>query len=166
MPDGRVRFELRRKRVSGETHLVFEPLAFLRRLAWLIPPPRVHLLWYHGVFAPASKLRARVVPKRSIEDLGLHHPPELEQGELAPKRGTVPCCAPTSKRTWAQLLSRVCGIDALQCEDCGARMRVIAAVQEASEVRRILEHLGLPHEVPTVVAHVLPRDFGPDCLAR
>lgn len=30
-------------------------------------------------------------------------------------------------------------------------MRVIAAVQKASEVRRILEHLGLPHEVPTLM---------------
>src|SRR5690606_12942998 len=29
------------------------------RLAVLVPPPRIHLTRFHGVFAPASRLRAR-----------------------------------------------------------------------------------------------------------
>ncbi len=86
------------------------------------------------------------MPRPPIEDLSLHHPPELERADSASNH------APASKRTWAQLLSRVYGIDALRCEACGARMRVVAAMPKASEVRRILEHLGLPHEVPTLEA--------------
>jgi hypothetical protein len=35
-----------------------EPLDFMARLAALVPPPRMHLTRYHGVFAPHSKLRA------------------------------------------------------------------------------------------------------------
>ena len=63
----------RAKRVSGEARLrrawrdgtraiVFEPLAFLERLAALVLRPRAHLLMYHGVLAPAAQWRDRIVP--------------------------------------------------------------------------------------------------------
>jgi hypothetical protein len=39
---------------NGTTHVVFEPLDFLARLAALVPRPRVNLTRYHGVFAPNS----------------------------------------------------------------------------------------------------------------
>jgi hypothetical protein len=34
----------------------------LARLAALVPPPRVHLTRYHGVFAPHAALRAAITP--------------------------------------------------------------------------------------------------------
>jgi hypothetical protein len=34
----------------------------MARLAALVPPPRMHLTRFHGVFAPHSKLRAAVTP--------------------------------------------------------------------------------------------------------
>ncbi len=37
-------------------------LALMARLAALVPPPRMHLTRFHGVFAPHSKLRAAVTP--------------------------------------------------------------------------------------------------------
>jgi len=37
--------------------LLLQPSEFLRRLATLVPPPRAHLVRYHGVFAPASLRR-------------------------------------------------------------------------------------------------------------
>ena len=42
------------------THVVFEPLDFLAKLAALVPRPRVNLTHYHGVFAPDSAHRALV----------------------------------------------------------------------------------------------------------
>jgi len=36
---------------DGTTHLVIEPLDFMARLAALVPPPRMHLTRYLGVFA-------------------------------------------------------------------------------------------------------------------
>ncbi|WP_442958373.1 hypothetical protein [Povalibacter sp.] len=36
----------------------------MARLAALVPPPRMHLTRFHGVFAPHSKLRAVVTPAR------------------------------------------------------------------------------------------------------
>ena len=47
---------------DGTTHVVFEPLDFIARLAALVPRPRVHLTRYHGVFAPHSRWRAEVTP--------------------------------------------------------------------------------------------------------
>ena len=44
--------------------MIFEPLDFIARLAALVPPPRMHLTRYHGVFAPHSRLRAAVTPAR------------------------------------------------------------------------------------------------------
>ncbi len=36
----------------------------MERLSALVPRPRQHLVTYHGVLAPASGLRSRVVPRR------------------------------------------------------------------------------------------------------
>jgi hypothetical protein len=43
--------------------VIFEPEDFIARLAALVPKPRAHLTRYHGVFAPASPDRARIVPR-------------------------------------------------------------------------------------------------------
>jgi len=37
-------------------------LDFIARLAALVPPPRVHLTRYHGVFAANAALRAAITP--------------------------------------------------------------------------------------------------------
>ena len=62
LPDGRVAYLLRKPRRNGATHLVLEPIAFLARIASLIPAPRYPLQRLAGVFAPNSSWRASVVP--------------------------------------------------------------------------------------------------------
>jgi ribosomal protein S27E len=59
---GHVRYALKTPYRDGTTHLAIEPLDFMARLAALVPPPRMHLTRYHGVFAPHSKLRAAITP--------------------------------------------------------------------------------------------------------
>jgi hypothetical protein len=44
------------------THVVFELLDFIARLAALAPKPRVHLTRLHKVFAPNSAWRAQITP--------------------------------------------------------------------------------------------------------
>jgi hypothetical protein len=46
---------------DGTTHILFEPVELIERLAALVPAPRTHLLKYHGVLAPCASWRARVV---------------------------------------------------------------------------------------------------------
>jgi hypothetical protein len=50
-PQGNVRYSLRTPYRDGTTHIIFEPLDFLARLASLVPSPRVNLARFHGVFA-------------------------------------------------------------------------------------------------------------------
>jgi len=51
---GQVRYALKTAYRDGTTHIVLEPLDLMARLAALVPPPRMHLTRYHGVFAPHS----------------------------------------------------------------------------------------------------------------
>ena len=45
-------------------------------------------------------------------------------------------------------MRRSFGLDVLACPRCGGRLRLIALIEEASVIQRILRHLGLPAEVP------------------
>ncbi len=56
LEDGRVELQLRRPMYDGTQQVAYTPSQFIRRLAGLVPPPRVHSTRYFGVFAPASKL--------------------------------------------------------------------------------------------------------------
>jgi hypothetical protein len=54
-------YKMKRAR-SGALFLLLTPDQLLARIATLVPTRRTHALRYHGVFAPNSKDRSRVVP--------------------------------------------------------------------------------------------------------
>ena len=56
---------LRHRWTDGTTHLRFDPLELLERLAVLTPRPRVNLILYYGVLAPRAAWRAALVPGTS-----------------------------------------------------------------------------------------------------
>jgi hypothetical protein len=62
---GQVVHKLKHAFRDGTTHVVIDPLAFIARLAALVPRPRANLTRYHGVFAPNFKHRKLIVPKHS-----------------------------------------------------------------------------------------------------
>ena len=45
-------------------------------------------------------------------------------------------------------MQRTFGLDVLACPACGGRLRLIAVIERAAVITRILGHLGLPTEVP------------------
>ena len=47
LPDGRVMYRLRHIWSNGATHIVFEPLDLIGKLAALVPPPRFNLVRYY-----------------------------------------------------------------------------------------------------------------------
>jgi hypothetical protein len=49
---------------------------------------------------------------------------------------------------WASLMARTFGFDVLACPRCGGRLRLIALIEEAAVIGRILRHLGVPTEIP------------------
>jgi hypothetical protein len=111
---------------------VLEPLDFIARLAALVPPPRMHLTRYHGVFAPHSRLRAAITPAHRGKGGGK---PQTQEG--ADKPATPRHVA----MNWAQRLKRVFGIDIEACARCGGKLKVIASIEEPAVVAKILAHL-------------------------
>ena len=147
--EGRVKLKLRKPYFDGRTEVVFEPVAFLRRLAALIPPPRQHQVRFHGVFASRHQhrraLRALVPGQAKSEQLVLR----LAQDENSADAGvTIADIPPERRQPWAALLKRVFKEDVLVCPKCSGKMRLIAFIKEPVAIKKILGHLGLPTEVP------------------
>ena len=61
---GNIRYKLKTPYSDGTSHVIFEPLDFISKLASLVPKPRVNLTRFHGVFAPNSKHRVTVTPTK------------------------------------------------------------------------------------------------------
>jgi hypothetical protein len=155
-----VRYQLKTPWRNGTTHVEWDAVDFIARLAALVPPPRAHLTRFHGVFAPNANLRAQLTPsgrgKRPVSDAA---PVDVSAHDEPP--------SPEDKRramSWAQRLKRVLlrascpppfgpaygcskslqailvGIDANVCAHCGGAVRIVASIEEPSAIRAILAH--------------------------
>ena len=152
LPQGRVRYALKTPWRNGTTHVEFEPVDFIAKLAALVPPPRVHLTRFHGIFAPNANLRAQLTPSVRGNDATAdanvdHRTPDERRGSM----------------TWAQRLKRVFGIDVETCIHCGGKVKIVASVEELNAIRAILAHFdkhGVREE-----AHYRPRPRGPPAAA-
>ena len=60
--DGRLRYSLKYPLPNGSYALELTPQEMMKRLALLVPRPRIHLVRYKGVFASSSSWRQRIVP--------------------------------------------------------------------------------------------------------
>ena len=130
-----------------------EPL--LAKLAALVPARRVHLTRFHGVLAPAAKWRPWIVPKPSVEldfsSAAVPIPlPESAPGinDPAEANGSTKEMLPRRNYAWAYLMMRVFLLDVLQCERCGGRVKILAAIHPPTTTRKILDCLGLPSRGP------------------
>ncbi len=106
--NGMVQYELKAPYHDGTSHVIFEPLDFISKLAALAPEPWVNLTRFHGVFAPNSRHRALVTPggrgkgrKFNATDNPQDRTPEEHRVSM----------------TWAQRLKRVFDIDIETCGD-------------------------------------------------
>ena len=61
LPDGTVCLALRRPWRDGTCAILFTPTELIEKLAALVPRPRIHLLIYHGAFAPHARIRRDAV---------------------------------------------------------------------------------------------------------
>ena len=61
---------------------------------------------------------------------------------------TKPASSAKGRMRWAQLLKRVFDIDIERCPHCGGQLKLIAAIEDAAAIARILTHLGLAAQPP------------------
>lgn len=149
----------------GELHLT--PLELIDRIAALMPPPRTHRHRYFGVLAANSPLRcavtalaqgAAVLPTQPAQvwadpastgdgvgvgalGVGNARPTQAEPAQPVPPKRPAHCL-------WAVLIARIDEVFPLLCPMCGGQMRPIAFVTEGTQIRKILNHIGVDSEPP------------------
>jgi hypothetical protein len=129
-------FKMKSSWSDGTSYIILSGHELLEKLSAIVPPPRAHTTRYHGLLAPNSTLRAKVVP---AENNG-NTPSEERQ-----KSGST-----KYRLTWAALLARTFQIDVSVCPACQGKMTIIAFITDPASVRRYLEGEGLEAEPPPV----------------
>ena len=131
----------------------------MAKLAALVPAPRVHLARYNGVLAPAAKWRAAIVPTPVDPDVPSSVPasPSIDENMTASTEPDLTLAGKSPRRnySWALLMMRVFQVDVLECENCGGRLRILAAIHPPDTTRKILDCLGLPSRAPPLGRAVL-----------
>ena len=136
---GNIRYQLKTPYSDGTTHVIFEPLDFISKLASLVPKPRVNLTRFHGVFVgvphhPNSKYRSLVTLARRGKT--------LQEGNKTPEEKR-------SAMSWSQRLKRVFNIDVETCVHCGGSVKVIACIEDQEVIDKILSHLKKNDRLPS-----------------
>lgn len=153
--DGRVVLTLKSPWADGTRHLILEPLTLLEKLAALTPRPRINLVLYHGVLAPHSDWRARVVAYGGAA--------VAASGSCGATEELPPATAPRHW-AWADLMRRAFDIDVLACPRCGGRLRLVATVEDPDAIRAMLAALAESRELawraPPFAAGQAPRHAG------
>ena len=145
--DGRVRVSLREPWRDGTTDFVFDPVDFLGRLAVLVPRPRINLILYYGILGARAGRRTEMVC-RGGADASLAEPVSSGDGATDARRA-VARGADGRGWCWAALMRRTFGFDVLACPRCGGRLWLIALIEDAAVIGRILRHLGQPDTIPS-----------------
>jgi len=129
-PSGNVRYELKTPYRNGTTHVTFEPLDCLSRLAALVPKARVDLTRFHGVLAPNSAHRARVTSAKRGTGNKANASEATEGATPAERRAAM---------AWSRRVKRVFNIDI--CKTCGGHVKVAACIEDSVVIESILAHL-------------------------
>ncbi|MGC4120056.1 MAG: transposase [Myxococcales bacterium] len=168
LADGRVELTMKRELHDGTRAIAMAPGQLMRQLASIIPPPKVHSTRYFGAFAPASKVRARLVKPGSGRGKGYQGeppevPPELDDGgaedarigwelgrELERSTDVEGPANPERPRFlgWPQLLARTFAVDVLRCDQCGGRRKLTAFIVSSREASELLDRLGIRERAP------------------
>jgi len=115
---------------------VFNPCDFIARIARItqhIPDKSFQLVCYYGWYS--NKMRGQRI-KQTDTEVGT-----APEGEVIDVSAFKPRRIPSKK--WRELIKKVWEADPLLCPHCQHEMRIVALIDEAAVIERILRHLGL-----------------------
>lgn len=148
---GQVLFHTHYNEYFKENVHIFDACDFLAKLTQHIPPKGVQLIRRYGLYSSRTKGAWEFMPhvaERAPEGWKIQHERQTvpsEPGDYGPHEDAdVSDDSPNArayKKAWARLLSKVYEIDPMVCPKCGCKMKVIAVIQEPTEIDRILRHL-------------------------
>ena len=110
---GNVRYELKTPYTDGTTHVFFSPIDFMDKLAELVPPPRLNLTCFYGVFAPNANVRAEVTASQRGKNS-----PRLAEHLKNPDKPYHARSMSWAQRPVTGAVKRVFNIDITICETC------------------------------------------------
>jgi hypothetical protein len=157
---------MKRRFADGREVLKFTAETLLLRLVGLIPPPRVHLVRYAGIFASRASGREALTGRSRNDEPAASASASATAEDLERTRVDLPTLCQTPRPNdpgrprrldWAQLLRRAFAIDVLVCPRCQGPMCLIGVVEAPAVIRRIMAHLGL---------HAAPARAGPQLTLR
>ena len=113
----------------------FSSVDFIARITQHIPDTGAQMVRYYGWYSNKSRgLRA----KRAAEAAGKNQVDGvqiIDVSDYQPRR--------VASKKWRELIKKVWEIDPLICPKCQGEMKMIALIDEAAVVSRILKHMGL-----------------------
>jgi len=127
----------------GYGTVAYDPLEFMALVLAHVPEPHEVRVRYYG--AASSTIRRGGRKGRLAKNAGGAGNvggDESPAGPAAPGEAEENAYVKARRRTWAQLLARVYGVDALKCWRCGKRMKIIAFLTDPEVVEEILRHTG------------------------
>jgi hypothetical protein len=144
-----LRLELKRPWADGTTAVLLSPDDLIARLCAAVPPPRFHLIRFHGVLASHSALRSLVVPASGSEPTARAEA-QAQLPLFAPEPQSPPVAEPTAqaersykgRHPWAVLLRHVFAVDVEACVHCRGRLRLIELCVTPEPIDRSLRHAG------------------------
>jgi hypothetical protein len=125
------------KKVRGNFR-VFTPCEFIAAITQHIPDKSFQLVRYYGWYS--NKMRGQ----RARAEHAVDCPETEEDGSTIDIADHRPRRIPSRK--WRDLIKKVWEADPLLCPRCGTEMRIVALIDEATVIERILRHLGLWEE--------------------
>lgn len=129
-----INYRLPKPTRDGKRFIQIEPLELIEWISKFIPYPRRHRRHYHGIFAPNSPLRKKIVIKIPRINPSQHVQEIVEKVEKI-------------SFNWAKLIARIYETNPLICS-CGKEIKIIGFVTNQIDIRRILNGLGCPTEIP------------------
>ncbi len=132
-------------RPDGPDELLLTPLELIDKIATLVPPPHAHRHRYYGVLAPNASLRAAVTALAPVAVIAPPPAPTADAAatEEAPSRAVA-------RYLWAMLLARIYEALPLSCPICHSQMRIIAFINDAGTVNKILDYIGESTRPPRI----------------
>ena len=116
---GTIRYALKTPYRDGTTHVIFEPLDFLARLASLV-----------GRHDPRSQ--AMIRRKHPVVTRQVHSRTRHQFGRTKPTQKEARAAPRHVAMSWAQRLKRVFDIDIETCEHCGGTLKIISVLRTRS----------------------------------
>ena len=112
---------------GGAKVKVFDALEWLAAMCSHVPNKGEQMVRYYGYYSNVAWGKRRRADSDDVIPCVLE--PELTDRNF--------------RRTWARLIQKIYEVDTLVCPKCAGPMRVIAFIEQANVLRKILEHLGL-----------------------